>query len=184
MWAKIIELWTQTHMAVCFQHAIMWILNTHDSKGNGCSWTFCLTNDCSTIRNGYSLGYSWIWDIIGKLQIETLNSTSFRHDMLHILTLITPKLQVVCRGCIYRTTALLSEMSLFCVRSKCEIWMTIYGSENGLQSLSDGRFVRTYIKVETYGSYHIRLTIRGSLSLRIPWIWNCSQNYFSKNFDA
>ena len=81
--------------------------------------------------------------MIGELQIETRNETSFQCDILCIITLVTLKLHVVCGRSTYRTTALLSEMSIFCVRAGCKIQMMSYGSKNNSQSLSDEPFVCT-----------------------------------------
>ena len=41
-------------------------------------------------------------------------------------------------------TALLSEMSFFCVRGGCEIQLASYGSKHAWQSPSDKQFVHTY----------------------------------------
>ena len=63
----------------------------------------------------------------------------FRYNILCIFTLVTRKLQVVCWRSTYRMTALLSEMSIFCVRAGCQVWMVRYASKHALQSLSSYR---------------------------------------------
>ena len=40
-------------------------------------------------------------------------------------------------------TAVLSDMSIFCVRAGCKMQLASYGSKNALQSLSDKPFVHT-----------------------------------------
>ena len=65
---------------------------------------------------------------------------------VHILTLVTWKLQVVCEHSTYWMAALLSEMSIFCDRAACEILLVNYGSEHASQSLSaDNSFSHTYM---------------------------------------
>ena len=78
--------------------------------------------------------------MIGKLWKQTRIATTFRYNNFCALTLVTQKLQVVCR-CTYRMTALLSEMSIFCVRAGCEVQMTSYTSNNASQSPSDKPFL-------------------------------------------
>ena len=65
----------------------------------------------------------------------------FRYDILCVLTLVTRKLQVVCRRSRYRMTVLLSKMSIFCLSTRCEIRMARYASKHSLQSLSDKPFL-------------------------------------------
>ena len=82
-------------------------------------------------------------DTIGELWIQTRIATTFGYNILCIFnTLVTRKLQVVCGHFTYRTTALLSEMYIFCVRARFEIRMAIYSSKHGLESLFDKPFVR------------------------------------------
>ena len=52
---------------------------------------------------------------------------------LCVLTLVTQKLQDIYKRCTYWMTALLSEISIFCVRAGWEIWLMSYGSKNSLQ---------------------------------------------------
>ena len=59
-------------------------------------------------------------------------------------TLITRKLLVVYGRCTYRMTALLSEMSIFCVRAGCVIRMASYGSKHSLLFFSNKPFVGPY----------------------------------------
>ena len=55
-------------------------------------------------------------DTIGWLQIQSRKVTSFRYDILCVLTRVTRKLLVVYGHSTYRMTALLSEMFIICVR--------------------------------------------------------------------
>ena len=57
------------------------------------------------------------------LWVQTRNVTTFRYNILCILTLVTRKLQVVCWRSTYPMTALLSEMSIFSVRAGCKLRM-------------------------------------------------------------
>ena len=52
-------------------------------------------------------------------------------------TLLTRILLVICGRSTYQMTALLSEMSIFCVRTGCEIWMASHASKHASQSLSN-----------------------------------------------
>ena len=56
---------------------------------------------------------------------------------LCVLTLITPKVQVVYEHSTHRTTALLSEMTIFIVRAGWETWLPSYGSKYASECLSD-----------------------------------------------
>ena len=58
---------------------------------------------------------------------------------VHIFTLVTGKLQVVCGRSTYRLTALLFEMSIMWVRAGYEIWMASNASKHTLQSFSYNR---------------------------------------------
>ena len=98
---------------------------------------FHLSNNCSTIGGIYSLSQSCMRYMIGELWIQTCIATTFRYNILCVLTRITRKLQVVCRHATYWMTALLSKMFIFFVRAGCEIWMASYVSKHALQSLSD-----------------------------------------------
>ena len=80
---------------------------------------------------------------MGELWIQTCIVTTFRCDILCILTLITRKLKVISGHSTYRTTALLLEVSIFCVRAGFEIQLVSYGSKHASQSLSSKPFVRT-----------------------------------------
>ena len=57
-----------------------------------------------------------------------------------VLTLVTRELQVVCGRFTHRTTALLSEKYIFCVRFGFEIQIASYLSKHASQSLSDRPF--------------------------------------------
>ena len=62
--------------------------------------------------------YEW------RVMDPTLITITFRYDILCVLTLITRKLLDIYGHCTYRTTALLSEMSIFSVWAGCEIYRT------------------------------------------------------------
>ena len=49
---------------------------------------FYLLNDCSSIGDIYSHGYSCMRDMMGELWIQTRNATTFRY-ILCVLTLVT-----------------------------------------------------------------------------------------------
>ena len=83
-------------------------------------------------------------DTIGDLWSQTRIASPFGYDILCVHTLVTRKLQVVCGRFTYRTTTLLSEMYIFCVRAGCDIGMAIYASKHASESLSYKPFVRTY----------------------------------------
>ena len=68
----------------------------HNSKTKGRIMMFYLSNDCSTIGDIYSLGKSCIQVTISELLVQTRITTTFRYDILYVLTLVTRKLQVVC----------------------------------------------------------------------------------------
>ena len=116
--------------------------DTQNSKTNGCIRTFYLSNDCCTISDIYSLGQSCMRDMIGKVWIQTRNTTTYRY-ILCILTLVTQKIQVICRRCTYRMTAILLEISIFFVRAGYETRMPSCTSKHASQSLSDKPFLRT-----------------------------------------
>ena len=92
----------------------------HNSKTKARIRLFYLSNDCSTIRDIYSLGYSCIWINISKLWVQTRITNTFQYDILCVFTLVTQKLQVICGHSTYRMTAILSKMSIFCVRAEFE----------------------------------------------------------------
>ena len=83
-----------------------------------------------------------MWVTIGELWVQTRIATTFRYDILCVFALITWKLQIVCGRSTYRTTASLSEMSIFCVRVGCEIRMNSHASKHTSQSLSAEPFLR------------------------------------------
>ena len=113
---------------------------THNSKSKGRIATFYLANDCSTIVDIYSLGQSCIRDTIGELWIQIPIAANFGYDILGVLTLITRELQVVCGRFTHRTTVILLEMYIFCVRAGFEIQIASYASKHASQSLSDRPF--------------------------------------------
>ena len=76
--------------------------------------------------------------------MQTPIATTFRYDILCVLTLVTPKQQVVCGRSTFRMTALLSEMSIICVRAGYEVRMASYASKHASQSLSDKPFFYVY----------------------------------------
>ena len=116
----------------------------HNSKNKGHIRPFYLSNDCSTVEDIYSLGYSCMWINIAELWVQTRITTTFRYDILCVLTLVTQKLQVICGHSTYRMTAILSEMSIFCVRAEFEKQKASYASKHTLQSLSDKPFFHIY----------------------------------------
>ena len=61
----------------------------------------------------------------GEFRIYIRNTIG---ELLSVLTLVTWKLQIVYERCTYRMTALLSEVSIFCVRAGCKIGLVSYGS--------------------------------------------------------
>ena len=81
-----------------------------------------------------------MWDTMGELLVQTRNATTFRCNILCVLTLVTRKLQVVCWRSTYPMTALLSEMSIFCVRGGYKIRMARCASKRTSQSLSGKPF--------------------------------------------
>ena len=120
----------------------------HNLKAKGHIWTFYLSNDCSTIENIYYVSQSCMWDMIDELWIKTRMLTIFLYNILCMLILVTRKLQVVCRCSTYWATALLSKMSILCVRDECEKRMVSYGSKHTSQSLSDKPFVHMQLYLE------------------------------------
>ena len=44
---------------------------THNLKTTGCIWTFCISNDCSTIRDILCVIYSYMRDLTGELWPQT-----------------------------------------------------------------------------------------------------------------
>ena len=73
-------------------------------------------------------------DTTGELWAQTRIATSSRHNILCVFTLITWKLQVVFGLSTYRTTALLSVMSIFRFKAGCEIRLVSYGSKHASYS--------------------------------------------------
>ena len=69
------------------------------------------------------------------------NHFPIRH-LCVLIIFVTRKLQGACRRSTYRMTTLLSEMSIFWVRARCQILMASYASQHASQSLSDKPFVR------------------------------------------
>ena len=79
---------------------------------------------------------------IGELWVQTHIATTFRHNILCVLALVTRKLQAVCGRSTYGMPAVLSEMSISCVRAGCKIQKASYASKHASQSLSDKPFLR------------------------------------------
>ena len=121
----------------------------HNSKTKGYIRMFCLSNGCSTLRDIYSFGQSCMQNTIGELWIQTHIVTTFPYYILFVLTLITRKVQVICRRSAYQMTALLSEMFIFCVRVGWEIRMVNYASKHTLQSLFDKAFSAYTVYLDT-----------------------------------
>ena len=79
---------------------------THNSITKGSIIrTFYLSNDCSTIEDIYSRS-----DTTFYAYLQSVNSKT---------------IQVLCGSSTYRMTALLSEVSIVCVRAECEIRIRI-----------------------------------------------------------
>ena len=129
----------------------------HNLKTKGHIRMFYLLNDCSTIKDIYSLGQSCMWDTIDELWIKTCIPTIFLYNILWMLILVTWKPQVVCRCSTYWTTALLSEMSIFCVRAGCEKRMVSYASKDASQSLSNKPFVHIPLYLEACITWKLQL---------------------------
>ena len=88
------------------------------------------------------------------------NLFPIRH--LCILTLVTWQLQVVYECCTYRMTTILSEMSIFCVRAECMIWLASYGYKHSWQFLSNKPFVCPHmhnLKTTGYTLYILMFSI-------------------------
>ena len=68
----------------------------HNSKTKGGIRAFYLSNNCSTMLDIHSLGWSYMLDAIGELGIQTRNTTTFRYTILCVLTFVTRELQVAC----------------------------------------------------------------------------------------
>ena len=111
------------HLSQCFPIRHFVCNYMHNSKTKGCVRMFYLLNNCSTIGDIYSLGYSYMRDTIDELWIQTHIATIFHSDILCILALVTRKLQVICKRWTFWMTALLSKMSIFCARPGCKIRM-------------------------------------------------------------
>ena len=75
--------------------------------------------------------------VVSKHASQPLSQTTF----WAYLILVTQKLQVIRGHCTYRMSALLSEMSIFCVRAGSLIQMVSYTLEHASQSLSDKSFL-------------------------------------------
>ena len=101
---------------------------------------------------------------IGELWIQTCIATTFWYDILCVLTLVTRKPHAVYKHSAYWMTALLSEMSIFCVRAGYEIWMASYASKRISQSLSDKPFVCA------------RVVVLRHITWKLQVIYGCSAN--------
>ena len=127
MRAEIVELWPWTRISVVLLYAILCII-THTRWKLKVVYTFYLSNNCSTMGDIYSLGYRCMQNMIGELQIQTRIAITFQYGILCALTVVTWKQQVICECSTYQTTALVSEMSIFCVRVGCKIQNVSYTS--------------------------------------------------------
>ena len=85
MRAKIDKLWPKTSITIVFLYAIFVHNYTHNSITKGGIRTFYLSNDCSNIRDIYSLGYSYMQDAIGKISIQTQKVITLRYTILCLL---------------------------------------------------------------------------------------------------
>ena len=122
---------------------------TYNSKTNGRIKMFYLLNDCSTVEDIYSLSYSYMQDMISELWHQICIAITFQHDILCTFTFITQKLQVIRRHSTYPMTALLSEMSIFCIRAGCKIRMASYASKHSWQSSSETPFFVYTVYLDT-----------------------------------
>ena len=69
--------------------------------------------------------------MIGELWIQTrIAIATFRYVTLCLLALVARKLQVICRSSTYCMNALLSEMSIFCVRTGCKVRKASHASKH------------------------------------------------------
>ena len=96
----------------------------------------------TTIRDVPFLGQSYMKAMISEQWLQTPITVSFQYAILCILICTIRKLRVILGHSTHRTTALLSEMTIFWVRAACEIQLVSYGSKHASQSLSDTPFVR------------------------------------------
>ena len=103
----------------------------HNSKTKGRTRMFYLHVHVSNDRVVLYVRYS------RRVMDPNTYRNTLRYVVLCVLTLVTRKLQVVCRRSTYRRTALLSQMSIYCVRAGFEIQMASYASKHASKSLSD-----------------------------------------------
>ena len=127
----------------------------HNSKTKGSIRTFCLWNDCPTIRYLFSC-----LDLYARYDWRVMDTNMHRKHFLmgHFVHNYTRNSKTT--GCMeistYQMTVLLSEMSIFCVRTRCDIWMVSDAFKHASQSLSDKPFfhiVYLNILLENFRSY-------------------------------
>ena len=118
---------------------------THKSKTTGSIRMLYLSNEYSTIGDIYFLGWSYMWDTISDLWIQTGIATSFQYDIFCLLMLIAQKLQVIYEHSTYQITDLLSEMSVFCVESGCEYDWWLMAPNMHCSLFSNQPIVHTYM---------------------------------------
>ena len=142
MRAKIDELWPQTRITMAF----------HNSKTKGhiqckdalpIERLLCYRRD---LFPGLELHVKYDWWVMDP----NTHWNRFLIQHFCVLPLVTRKLLDVYRRCTYQTTALLSEMSIFCVSAGCEIWMANCASKHESQSLSDKPCVCIQLYLDTY----------------------------------
>ena len=135
----------------------------HNLKTEGRIKTFYLSNDCSTIRDIYSLGYSCMHNTMGELWIQTHITTTFWYILCALtctLIHVTQTIQVICRHSTYWTTAVLSKVSF--------LW------KSWMQDMNSKLRPQTCIKVFYSKPFVvIRLYLR-HLTGKLQFIFGCS----------
>ena len=86
-----------------------------------------------------------MWNMIGKLWTQTPIATTFWYDILCVLTLVTWKLQVVCRALYMLNDCSAIRDVYFLCSSWRHIRLTSYASKHTSHSLSGKPFVHTLV---------------------------------------
>ena len=144
MWAKISELWFQTHVTVSFLYAILCVLTCTTRNWRWYKDILPIEWLLYYLRYLFS-GLELYARYNQKVMDPNMHCNLFPIPHLCALTLITRKLQAVYGHSTYQMTGLLLEMSILCLRAVCEIWLVSYGSKHTFQSLSNKPFVCTYL---------------------------------------
>ena len=143
MSAKIDELWPQTHVAAAFLYAILCII-TRTIRKLWRSYKDVLPIERLLYYRRYLFSCLELYVRYDRRVMEPnthLNHFPIRH---FVRNLYTRKSKTTGRKLTFsnRMTALLSAMSIFCIRAGCKIQMASYASKHALQSLFDKLFVR------------------------------------------